>query len=156
MLTALGIHAFVMQRFDKARMYLEKANSQTRGRDPMMLNNLAVAIIGSGRSKDQALQLANKTLALLPDHSDALATRGEIYIVMERWSDAIADLKESASLRNNNAAVHRLLERAYTGLPDFPNGGRTSPTGGSTGRAAGALMTDRRAKSFPVLTYANV
>jgi predicted Zn-dependent protease len=86
----------------------------------MVLNNLATAIIrGRGDTNDRALRLANETLVILPNHPDVLATRGEIYIVMERWTDAIADLTESVKLRRNSVEVHRLLEKAYTGLPDL-------------------------------------
>jgi len=119
-LNLLGMHALLMNRYDKARSYLEQANTQTRGRDPMVLNNLATAIIrGSDGSKDRALQLANETLALLPDHPDALSTRGEVYVAMKRWPEAVADLTESLKLRQKNAELHRLLEKAYTGLPDL-------------------------------------
>ena len=118
-LNLLGMHALLMNRLGKATSYLELANIQTRGRDPMILNNLALAIIRSDEGpKGKALDRANETLALLPDHPDALATRGEIYVAMERWPEAIADLTESLKLRSTNAEVHRLLEKAYTGLPD--------------------------------------
>ncbi len=119
-LNQLGMHALIMNRFDKARLWLEQANAQTHGQDPMVLNNLATAIIrGRGDTNDRALRLANETLVILPNHPDVLATRGEIYIVMERWTDAIADLTESVKLRRNSLEVHRLLEKAYTGLPDL-------------------------------------
>ncbi len=119
-LNLLGAQALVMKRFDKAKSYLELANIQTRGRDPMILNNLALAIIRSDEGLEgDALERANETLALLPDHPDALATRGEIYVAMERWPEAIADLTESLKLRGKNVEVHRLLEKAYTGLPDL-------------------------------------
>ncbi len=119
-LNVLGMHALVMRRFDKARSWLEQANAQARGKDPMILNNLATAIVrGGGDRNDRALQLANETLVILPDHPDALSTRGEIYVAMERWQDAVADLTESLKLRSNSAELHRLLEKAYTGLPDL-------------------------------------
>jgi predicted Zn-dependent protease len=85
----------------------------------MILNNLATAIIrGGGDSNDRALQLANETLALLPDHPDALSTRGEVYVAMERWSDAIADLTQSLQHRAQSVELHRLLEKAYLGIND--------------------------------------
>ncbi len=119
-LNQLGMHALIVNRFDKARLWLEQANAQTHGQDPMVLNNLATAIIrGGGDTNDRALQLVNETLVILPDHPDVLATRGEIYIAMKRWTDAIADLTESVKLRSNSIEVHRLLEKAYTGLPDL-------------------------------------
>jgi tetratricopeptide (TPR) repeat protein len=118
-LNVLGMYALVMKRFDKAKIWLEQANAQARRKDPMILNNLATAIVRSGGDdNDRALQLANETLVILPDHPDALSTRGEIYVAMERWQDAIADLTESLKLRSQSAELHRLLEMAYTGLPD--------------------------------------
>jgi exosortase len=118
-LNLLGMHALMMNRCDKAKVWLEQANLQTRGRDPMILNNLATAIVrGGGDSKDRALQLANETLTLLPDHPDALSTRGEIYVAMERWPDAIADLTQSLQHRGKSAELHRLLEKAYLGIND--------------------------------------
>ena len=117
-LNVLGMYALVMKRFDKARTWLEQANAQARRKDPMILNNLATAIVRSGGDNDRALQLANETLVILPDHPDALSTRGEIHVAMERWQDAVADLTESLKLRSQSAELHRLLEKAYTGLPD--------------------------------------
>ena len=119
-LNLLGMHALMMDRCDKAKVWLEQANLQTRGRDPMILNNLATAIVrGGGDSNDRALQLANETLTLLPDHPDALSTRGEIYVAMERWPDAIADLTQSLQHRAQSAELHRLLEKAYLGVKDI-------------------------------------
>jgi tetratricopeptide (TPR) repeat protein len=116
-LNLLGMHALMMDRCDKARVWLEQANLQTRGRDPMILNNLATAIIrGGGDSNDRALKLANETLLLLPDHPDALSTRGEVYVAMERWPEAIADLTQSLQHRAQSAELHRLLEKAYLGI----------------------------------------
>ena len=118
-LNLLGMHALMMDRCDKAKFWLEQANLQTRGRDPMVLNNLATALVrGGGDSKDRALQLANETLTLLPDHPDALSTRGEVYVAMERWPDAIADLTQSLQHRAKSAELHRLLEKAYLGIND--------------------------------------
>jgi tetratricopeptide (TPR) repeat protein len=120
-LNLLGMHAIEMKRFDKAQAYLTQANHQTRSKDPMIVNNLAIAIIRSGGdSKQRALDLANTTLTLLPDHPDALSTRGEIYVAMEEWDHAIADLTQALKLRSNSFVVHRLLEKAYNGQSDFP------------------------------------
>ena len=118
-LNTLGMHALLLKRYDKATFWLEQANIQTRGQDPMILNNLATAIVrGKGDSDERALQLANQTLALLPDHPDALSTRGEVYVAMKRWPEAIADLTQSLKLRQNSAELHRLLEAAYTAMND--------------------------------------
>lgn len=118
-LNLLGMHALLMNRFDKATPWLEQANLQARGRDPMILNNLATAIVRGGTdSKERALQLANETLLLIPDHPDALSTRGEIYVALEKWPEAIADLTQSLKLRQDSSELHRLLEKAYSGMND--------------------------------------
>jgi predicted Zn-dependent protease len=85
----------------------------------MILNNLATAIVRSGaRSPEDALTLANQTLMLIPDHPDALATRGEVYVAMKRWNDAIADLTEALKLRKDSLLVHHLLVTAYRELSE--------------------------------------
>ncbi|MFO0979357.1 MAG: tetratricopeptide repeat protein, partial [Planctomycetaceae bacterium] len=118
-LNLLGMHALLMKRYDKAMNWLELANSQARSRNPQILNNLATAII-RGRPNDaaKALQLANQTLELIPDHPDVLSTRGEIYVAQQKWNEAVADLTASLELRPQNPLVHRLLEKAYAGLND--------------------------------------
>ncbi len=123
-LNLIGTNALVLKRYEKAKTYLEMANTQLRGRDPMVLNNLATCLVrstGAGKeSLQRALDLANQTLTMLPDHPDALSTRGEILVAMSRWNDAIADLTQSLKLRRNNPEVHRLLEKAYRAINDIP------------------------------------
>jgi exosortase len=118
-LNAIGLHAIVLEQCDKAVPWLEQANAMTRGSNPMILNNLATAIVRSGaRSPEDALTLANQTLMLIPDHPDALATRGEVYVAMKRWNDAIADLTEALKLRKDSLLVHHLLVTAYRELSE--------------------------------------
>lgn len=64
------------------------------------------------------LALANQTLKLIPDHPDALSTRGEVYVAMERWNDAVADLTEALKLRKDSVLIHQLLEHAYQALSE--------------------------------------
>ena len=118
-LNLIGLHAIVMKRCDKAVPWLEQANAMTRGSNPMILNNLATAIVRSGaRSPEDALTLANQTLMLIPDHPDALSTRGEVYVAMKRWNDAVADLTEALKLRKDSLLVHQLLATAYRELSE--------------------------------------
>jgi tetratricopeptide (TPR) repeat protein len=118
-LNLIGLHAIVLERCDKAVPWLEQANAMTRGSNPMILNNLATAIVRSGaRSKEDALTLANQTLMLIPDHPDALSTRGEVYVAMKRWNDAVADLTEALKLRKDSLLVHQLLVTAYRELSE--------------------------------------
>jgi tetratricopeptide (TPR) repeat protein len=122
-LNHLGTHALILKRYEKARNYLELANTQSRGRNPMVLNNLATCLVRTSKNGSETLQrsleLANATLAILPDHPDALSTRGEVYVAMQQWNDAIADLSQSLTFRRRNPDVHRLLETAYRAINDI-------------------------------------
>ncbi len=116
-LNLLGMHANLMQRFDIAQRHLEQANALAQGRNPMVLNNLAIAIIRGGsdsRDHDRAMGFVNAALTQLKGHPDALATRAEIYLAKQQWPEALADLKSSLSSGRNTVEVHRLLEREPT------------------------------------------
>jgi exosortase len=118
-LNLLGMHALIAGRYDKARGYLEQAILHTRGEDPMVLNNLATAMIRSDQqTADEALKLVNNALEKLPDHPDILSSRGEIRLAMEQWPQAVTDLRHALTIQQDNAELHRLLEQAYRGLPD--------------------------------------
>lgn len=118
-LNLLGMHALIAGRYDKARGFLEQAILHTRGEDPMVLNNLATAMIRSDQqTADEALKLVNNALEKLPDHPDILSSRGEILLAMEQWPQAVTDLRHALTVQQDNAELHRLLEQAYRGLPD--------------------------------------
>lgn len=118
-LNKLGMLAIMLKKYDTARTYLDQANARSRGMNPVILNNLAIAIIRTDTNDaDKALALANIALGRLPENPDVLSTRGEIYLALSRWNDAIADLTDSMKNRAPNAELHRLLESAYTGMPD--------------------------------------
>lgn len=116
-LSLLGLHALQSGETGRARNYLEQANAQARGRNVMILNNLAIVLIrGEPADPDRALELIDQALQMSPDHPDLLSTRGEIYIAMQRWHEAAADLKRSLASRDDNVEVHRLLVEVYTAL----------------------------------------
>lgn len=118
-LNLLGMHALQAADYTKARTWLELANNQTRGRNPMILNNLAVALLrGEPRDPKRALETVELALNLIPDHPDMLSTRGEVYAAMERWQDAAADLQRALPLRPGSREIHLLLDRVFTALND--------------------------------------
>jgi tetratricopeptide (TPR) repeat protein len=118
-LNMIGDHARAMQNYEKAIFWLEQANSAAAGRNPMVLNNLTLATIrGRPHDAETALRYANETLGLVPGNSDALAARGEVYLVMKNYKDALADLIESLRNRPGSVEIHQLLEQAYLGLGD--------------------------------------
>lgn len=108
-----------LQEYKNAILLLEQSSVISRGRDPMVLNNLAVALIrGEPEEKERALGQVNQALAIVPENSDVLTTRGEIYVAMERWDDALKDLTHALELRDSNFETHLLLERTYRALRD--------------------------------------
>lgn len=118
-LNQIGTHAMRIRNYEKAIFWYEQGNNLAVARNPMILNNLAIAVIrGRPNQAADALRYANETLALLPGNGDALATRGEVYLTLKKYDNALADLTESLRNRPGTAEVHRLLAQAYQGLGD--------------------------------------
>ncbi|MEY3457160.1 MAG: hypothetical protein RL215_317 [Planctomycetota bacterium] len=118
-LNQIGNLAVQVANYEKAIFWFEQANTLAAARNPVVLNNLALATLrGRPGQIAEALRYANETLALVPRNGDALATRGEIHLSMKKFDNALADLSESLRNRPGSAAVHRLLEIAYRGLGD--------------------------------------
>lgn len=106
----------------KAKRYLERAYSLAP-QNPMVLNNLALAVIrarSSDASKsangDRALKLANDALKVVPEHPDVLSTRGEILIAQERFEEARRDLEIALPKRQKSSNIRRLLVEVFNAL----------------------------------------
>lgn len=124
-LTLAGTQALFMGEYGKAMAYLEEANVLSNGRDPETLNNLAIAKTRSEpKDLQKALELVNQALLKLPDNPDILATRGEVYVALERWEDASRDLQQALLLRPDNKEIHQFLEQVCIALKD-ENGAET-------------------------------
>lgn len=118
-LNQIGSHAMRVKNYEKAIFWYEQGNNLAAARNPMILNNLALAVIrGRPSQAADALRYANETLALLPGNGDALTTRGEVHLAMKKFDNALADLTESLKNRPGTADVHQLLALAYKGLGD--------------------------------------
>ena len=118
-LNMLGMHALFLENYEKAIVWLEQANVLSRGRNPMVLNNLATALVrGRPNERERVLQIAEQTLELIPENADAMATRGEVYVRMGRWNDALKDLTQAIQVRNQSPEIHRLLEETYRAMKD--------------------------------------
>lgn len=121
-LNQLGAHAILHERYEKARGWLEQGSLIAAGRNPAILNNLAIAILrGKLDNPQRALLLVNEALNLLPDNPELLSTRGEIHTEMRLWEDARTDLEQSLASRGGRPKVHRLLEKVFRGLLDDVN-----------------------------------
>jgi len=121
-LNQLGAHAILHERYEKARGWLEQGSLIAAGKNPAILNNLAIAILrGKLDNPQRALLLANEALNLLPNNPELLSTRGEIQTEMRLWEDARTDLEKSLAARGGRPKVHRLLEKVFRGLLDDAN-----------------------------------
>lgn len=116
-LITMGTTAILNERYESATEALQQANSLSMGRNPIILNNLALATVrNSAGSAQDALTLINQALELLPGNPELLSTRGEIFVAMQRWADARRDLEECVSIRGGRPKVHRLLQKVWLGL----------------------------------------
>jgi predicted Zn-dependent protease len=108
---AIGTKALQAEQFDKATRYLSTAR-QLDPQNPAVLNNLALATL-RGPTPDPAnsLQLAETVLELVPDNPDALSTRAEVLLAMERWQEADRDLQLALPSRPESRNVRRMLIR---------------------------------------------
>lgn len=113
----MGTYAIQSKDYNQAVRYLEQANQLARGNDIRILNNLAVALVrADSKQPARALEMINTALSRFPDHADILSTRGEIYVVMEQWQQALADLTQALPARKDSRVLHSLLHQVYTEL----------------------------------------
>jgi predicted Zn-dependent protease len=119
-LVTLGTRALQHNQFEPAIRWLEMAQASARDPNPIVQNNLAIAIVRSGQSErlPEALELANKALQLLPDNHVTLATRGEVYLAMKNTKLAQLDLESALQLRPDYPETLQLLAQAATELGD--------------------------------------
>ncbi len=105
----IGTEALRENQFEKARRNLETAK-RLDPRNPMVLNNLALAFVrGASPDFDYSLSLIETVLQLLPENPDALGTRAEILLAMERLEEADRDLQLALPDRPSSQQLRRLL-----------------------------------------------
>lgn len=102
--------------FKTAAQHLDQA-VRRKPNDPVVCNNLAhvLANVENG-DLDVALDLVNNALKTMPGHPEVLETRGEIYVKLELYADAEADLVSCLGKSGDVRDVHRYLASAYAGL----------------------------------------
>lgn len=105
----IGTEALRKNQFEKARRNLETAK-RLEPQNPMVLNNLALAHVrGPVPDFEYSLSLAETVLQLLPENPDALGTRAEILLAMERLEEANRDLQLALPDRPSSQTLRRLL-----------------------------------------------
>jgi tetratricopeptide (TPR) repeat protein len=80
-------------------------------------NNLAWALAQEPDADlDAALAAANRALELMPNQSRFLETRGQIYVSLGMWAEAVADLEVALNGMPNTENIHASLAAAYDAL----------------------------------------
>ncbi|GIW96916.1 MAG: hypothetical protein KatS3mg111_0249 [Pirellulaceae bacterium] len=112
----LGTIALNQGSVDQALQHLEIA-AKNNPNLPGVLNNLAHAISHSDMPDyDRALRLAEAAVRMLPNHPYLRETRGQIYLHVGRYADAIADLEIALQVPELRADVRPSLAKAYEAL----------------------------------------
>lgn len=111
LLGTLGTNAAVVGQWQYATECFDRALQSNRSRDAAVLNNLAIAIVRSGRTErfHEALRLIEEARKTLPENIELLATRGEVLMAMQRWPAAESDLQRVLSARPKHPDAIRLL-----------------------------------------------
>lgn len=106
---AIGTKALRAEQYERAIQYLSTAR-QLDPQNPVVLNNLALATLrGPSPNPQDSLKLAETVLEIVPNHPDALSTRAEVLLAMERWQEADRDLQLALPSRPASRNVRRML-----------------------------------------------
>lgn len=107
----VGTMAVLDEAWDEAIYWLDTANRTLAAPSPVVLNNLAIAIVRAPRKErfPEALELITSALALMPDNPDLLASRGEIQMSLNNLKAAYQDLQQALRLQPEQPDARRLL-----------------------------------------------
>ena len=102
----------------KASYHLEIAAKENPNL-PGLLNNLAYTIIQQeDPDLERALRLSNAAIRNLPNHPYLRETRGQIYLQMKKFTDAIADLEQALPAMELRDRIRPALATAYEAIGD--------------------------------------
>ena len=115
-LFALGLDAWMNGRRNEACLHWEEAY-RLDPRSPVVANNLACALAAdSSPDLGRALATINPVIALRPDEPRFRETRGQILARLERWKEALTDLKFALAVYPESSELHRALAETYVHL----------------------------------------
>jgi len=137
-LMATGARAIQMNKYSDAIRWLLLAKASAKDPDPVLFNNLALAIVRAKRRDmyTHALTYADDAVRRLPGNHLALATRGEVYLARGEPRHAVVDLQNALALRPDYSETLNLLARCYELLGD-------SETAEKYHQQAGAIPQNR-------------
>jgi tetratricopeptide (TPR) repeat protein len=109
----LGNDALQREDFVAAREHLEAAHRLEPGFS-VCLNNLALALAQSEEAElERALSLADAAVQAEPDRPEFRETRGQILVKLERYEEAIPELREGLKSPGPIWQTHAVLADAY-------------------------------------------
>lgn len=113
-LNSLAARALTARKYERSVIWLDVADALCRGENPIILNNLAVAMVRSSPpAPERALEYVERSLAILPDNPDVLSTRAEVYLARSNHRAALVDLEKAIQVRPDRPTIHRLLAMTY-------------------------------------------
>ena len=102
-------------------MFLRGADAAAGRSNAAIRNNLAVSLVrADAADAREALELIEGALEQQPGHPDLLVTRGEVYVALGQWPEAVESLTAALPFRRGDPELQRLLERASLALRDEP------------------------------------
>ena len=115
----LGVAAFKREDYAAARDHFETV-VVAQPSSGSAANNLAWLLSKTEPVElDRALEMANRAVKSIPEDSGFRETRGQIYLKMKRWTDAINDLTKALNGMPNDPAIHASLSTAYEKVGDL-------------------------------------
>jgi tetratricopeptide (TPR) repeat protein len=117
--TILGILLQLQNRPAEAKARYSKA-LEADPRAAVAANNLAWTYAENGENLDQALQLAQTAVAVLPNESAVRDTLGWVYCKKQLWTLALPLLEQNVREEPKNGTYHYRLGLAQKGLGDIP------------------------------------
>jgi tetratricopeptide (TPR) repeat protein len=112
----LAANAGTKNDFEKARRHFEVVFKNNPSA-PEIANNLAVSLSSVDPPQlERALSLADQAAKSAPKHPQIRETRGQIYVRLKKWNEALEDLEFAVREMPNHAGVHQGLADTYDAL----------------------------------------
>ncbi|MBM82036.1 MAG: hypothetical protein CMJ78_15805 [Planctomycetaceae bacterium] len=109
----LGSNAIRDDDLEKATFHLEQAH-RLNPKLATVLNNLAWALAHAETpDHSRALMLVDAALDSKPNNAEFRETRGQIFALMARWEEALADLEFALQRLGSRAGIHKTLSLVY-------------------------------------------
>src|SRR5262249_53241960 len=112
----LGMHALDQKKMDEAKLHLNQAY-QLSPNLPAVANNLAGVLAHADPPElTRALGIINSVLEKHPSDLNFRETRGQIYVKLEKWKEALEDLEAALPAFPKDRNLHQSLAKTYQQL----------------------------------------